>query len=147
MKPLFPTLFPTDFFDQFESAFHHMEAWDPGTSTFSILKGFPKGDIFFDKEGNRVIELALAGYTKDQLSVTIGDDKLTVSAIKCKETEEDCKRSYTRARRAFTQEFTNLGGRDFDLEQTEVTYKNGLLCIVVPKKEPEEPALKTIEIK
>lgn len=145
MKPFsLPTLLPDDFFDQFENFFNGLDIYDPHTRTLSITKGFPKGDIFLDKDENRVIELSLAGYKKEQLSVVVGDDSLTVSASKCDDSEDE--RAYTRARRAFTQKFTNLNGKLYNLEQTKVSYKDGLLRIVVPKKEIEEVKPKELEI-
>ena len=142
MRPLaFPTLLPEDIFQDFRGFFDALDVYNPTTQTLSIRKGFPKGDIFLDKDGNRVIELALAGYSKEQLSVTVEDGKLTVAAKKCEGDEE----SRTLARRAFTQTFSNLG-KDFNLEKAEVSYKDGLLRIIVPK-EQEVAEIKELEIK
>ena len=101
MRPFaFPTLLPDDIFGEFEKFFTGLDVYNPNTNSLSLRK-FPKGDIFFDKDGNRVIELALAGYSKEQLSVVVEDGKLTVAAEKC---NEDCaEEQRTLARRAFKQ--------------------------------------------
>ncbi len=143
MRPFtFPTLFPDDIFGEFEKFITGLDTYNPATKTLSLRK-FPKGDIFLDKDGNRVIELALAGYSKEQLSVIVEDGTLTVSAEKC---ETDCEEQRTLARRAFKQVFSSFGD-GFDLEQAEVTYKDGLLRIVVPKVEKPEETAKQLTIK
>lgn len=152
-----PTLFPNDLFEDFFGKFlGELDTYNPTNSTLS-LRRFPKGDIYTDNDGNRVIELALAGYSKDQLSVTVEDDKLIVAATKCEgececkeESKEECScccgtQSRTLARRAFKQIFSNIG-KQYNLEGTDVSYRDGLLKIVVPKAEKQE-IVKTLEIK
>lgn len=144
MKPfVFPGLLPNNVFESFEQFFNGLDDYNPNTKVLS-LRGFPKGDVFYDDKGNRVIELALAGYTKEQLSVVVEDGILTVSAEKCD--KENCNEQRTLARRAFKQVFSNFG-EDFSLEETEVTYKDGLLRIVVPKAEKPQVEQKTLTIK
>lgn len=141
----FPTLFPRDVFDEmFEKLSGGLDTYNPTTGNLS-LRNFPKGDVYTDKNGNRVIELALAGYNKDQLSVTIEDDSLVISATKCDGDCEDEGQSRTLARRAFKQVFSNVT-KEFDLNKTEVVYKDGLLKVVVPKSQKEE-LIKVINIK
>lgn len=141
MRPLstFPTLLPDDIFSSFDEFFRGLDNYNPKTQSLS-LRGFPKGDVFYDKDGNRVIELALAGYSREQLSVLVEDGKMTISAEKCE--EENCSEEQrTLARRAFKQVFSNFGD-GFDLEKSDVSYKDGLLRIVVPKVDkPEESAI------
>lgn len=137
----FPSLFPSTFHEQFEKMFNGLDFYNPERQSWSLSKGFPKGDIFVE-EDRGIIELALAGYNKDQLSVQVEDNKVRVSAKKC---EETCKESRTIARRAFTEEFSF--GKEFDLDKVEVTFKDGLLRIEVPKIKPEPKVLKEIEIK
>jgi HSP20 family protein len=143
MRPFtLPTLFPSDIFGEFERFFTGLDTYDPNTCTLS-LKKFPKGDIFLDEDGNRVIELALAGYSKDQLSVVVEDGKLTVSAEKCEDSSDERR---TLARRAFRQVFSSFGD-NFNLEGSEVTFKDGLLRVKVPKVEKPEEVAKSLPIK
>ena len=144
MRPFntFPTLLPDDMFESFEQFFKGLDSYNPTTNTLSLRK-FPKGDVFFNEKGDRVIELALAGYSKEQLSVTIEDGKLIIAAEKC-EGDKDCGER-TLARRAFRQVFSNFG-QGFDLGNADVVYKDGLLRVVVPRIEKEDTA-KTLLIK
>lgn len=106
-----------------------------------LTKGFPKGDIYREN-GNIVIELALAGYSKDQLSVKIVGDTLTVSAVKDEGQES---RASSLKRSAFTKTFSDFG-KKWDLQNADVSYKDGLLRIVVSRLEQANEALE-IEIK
>ncbi|KKM62753.1 hypothetical protein LCGC14_1518500 [marine sediment metagenome] len=157
MRPFrlnFPTLLPIEHFESlFDNFFGGLDAnvYNPNTCTLSLRK-FPKGDLYIDKDSNRVIELALAGYSKEQLSVTVEDGTLTIAATKCEDEcecgeDEECKCCHPRtlARRAFKQVFSSLG-EDFSLEKSEVSYKNGLLKIIVPRAERQE-ITKQLEIK
>lgn len=143
MRPLgsFP-LMPQDIFDDFFNHFSGLDFYNKETQSLS-LRDFPKGDVFIDKQGNRVIELTLAGYKKEQLNVEAQDDRLVVSASKCE--SDDCDSLRTRARRAFKQVFSNLG-KGYDLTKTDVSFVDGLLKIVVPKSQEEERAVR-LEIK
>lgn len=159
----FPTLLPIEQFENFFDDFLKgldANVYNPNTHTLSLRK-FPKGDLYIDNDGNRVIELALAGYSKDQLSVTVEDGTLAIAATKCENEckckykcecacreNEECKCCYqpgTLARRAFKQVFSSLG-KDFSLEKSKVTYKDGLLKIIVPRAERQE-VIKQLEIK
>ena len=138
-----PTLLPRDLFDDIERMFNALDWYDAPTGTVSLKRGFPKGDLFYDKDGNKVIELALAGYKKEQLSVKVNDNTLTVSAAKCDDTDEERKSTLTR--RAFSQQFAIFDNND-DFENTQISYENGLLRIVVPKKETPDKEI-NLEIK
>jgi len=137
----FPSAIPTSFLSHLEQMMKQMDFYNSESRGWSLSKGFPKGDIMIE-EDKAIIELALAGYERDQLSVRAEDNKIIVSAEKCDKSEQETR---TLARRAFSQEF--LFNKTFDLESTEVSYKNGLLRVVVPKVKPEPKLAKDLEIK
>lgn len=153
-KSNFPTLLPMEHFENLFDSFLGAldgDVYNKNTNTLSLRK-FPKGDLYIDKDNNRVIELALAGYSKEQLSVTVDGGTLTVAATKCENEcecgkDEECKCCHPRtlARRAFKQVFSSLG-EDFSLEKSKVSYKDGLLKIIVPRAERQE-IIKQLEIK
>lgn len=138
-----PTAIPSSLFGQLEKLFFDLDSYNPVNGSWKMTKGFPKGDLFFNEEGHAVIELGLAGYEREQLSVTANNNRLTISAKKCD--EEGASKPRTLARRAFTEEV--VFSKEFDLSNTEVTYKNGLLRIVVPKVQRSESSIVDIEIK
>lgn len=140
----FPSLFPFDFAKDFNELFGQLQDFDQSCRNLSLSRGFPKGDIFKDDDGNVVVELMLAGYSKDQLSVKVEDNNLTVSAVKSDEDQSQKGRS--RTCKSFTRTFSNFAN-EWDLEKADVCYENGLLTIVVPPVSTPEPQVREIEIK
>ena len=134
----FPSTLPLSLSDSFSKIFKQLDGFDYDNHSWS-LRGFPRGDIY-QEEDKTIIELALAGYKKEQLSVKVDGSKLIVSADKCEKDGD----SRTLARRAFTQEF--FLNKTFDLEQTSVSFIDGLLQITVPKVKAEPKISKVIDI-
>lgn len=134
-------IFPTTFSETFDEMFKNMEFFDIENQRWSLSKGFPRGDMYLEGDTAK-IELALAGYNKDQLSVQAEDNCLTVSA---KKSEDANNGPRTIARRSFTQTFRF--GKEYDLDKTEVKFENGLLQITVPKIDTRPKVVKAIEIK
>ena len=78
------------------------------------------------------ITLAVAGFTRDQLDVTIEDNQLTVSGKQ----EDDKSRTYLHrgiAARQFQRTFVLADG----IEVRSADLKNGLLAIDLTRPEPE----------
>lgn len=138
----FPSLFSSDFFSDIDDLFAQLSCYDKACGNLSLRKGFPKGDVFRDEDGNIVIELMLAGYSKDQLSVTIQSNSLIISATK----SSDNQKGRSRSCRSFTKTFPNFT-HEWDLENSNISYVNGLLSIVVPPKKQKEQEVKELEIK
>jgi HSP20 family molecular chaperone IbpA len=137
-----PSLIPSYFMRDVEEIFKSLDVYNPVDKTWRMSKGFPQGGVVIEDD-RAVIELALAGYNKDQLSISIDNDKILVSAEKCEDTDE--RRCRTLAQRAFKQEF--LFNKTFDLGKSEATFEDGLLQITVPKKLPDPSLSKEIKIK
>ena len=93
-------------------------------------------------DGGTEIELALAGYSKEDISVTFQDRILTISSSGV-DKEDDVKYNYKGvAKRAFTTKFT-LGQYH---EVLDVTMRDGILSISVVEVIPEDRQLKTFTI-
>lgn len=107
--------------------------------------GQMKCDIY-EKDGKYTIEMDIPGYNKDDISIEVDKDVLTVTASKEKE-ENDESKNYIRRERVygtFSRSF-NLGS-DVDLENIDAEFVKGMLKITVPKAE-EKSSKKTIDIK
>lgn len=102
-------------------------------------EGYPLTDLYLDNDGNQVIELALAGFSKEELAVEVLDNKITISA-NAKEHSE-AKEGHQRriAQRAFSKTFVDYKNQ-LDFAQSDVSYKDGLLRVVIPKI-PEKQSL------
>jgi len=107
---------------------------------------YPPHNIYQIAEDDYAIEMAVAGFDKSMLSITVQDGALRVKgdASTIEDAEED-----------FTYLHHGIKMRSFDkifplAEHVEVTgakYENGLLEILLSKKLPDELQPKTIKIK
>jgi len=82
------------------------------------------------------IDAELPGLTKEQISLIIEDDMLTIKAERKQETEEN-KKDYHRVERmsgSFSRSF-NLG-EVIDQNTIQADFENGVLRIILPKAAP-----------
>ena len=100
----------------------------------------------YEKEESHKIELVLPGFNKEDIKIELKDSLLTVSTEK-HPTELHSDEKLIR------KEFTSSSlSRSFrlpkliDIENIEAKHENGILSIVIPKKEEEIKKNKLIEI-
>jgi len=98
--------------------------------------GYPVADIYRNDEGSTVIEFALAGFSKEDLSIDIQPTKRSIT-VSAKNASSD-KESRRIARRSFNKTYVNYDN-NLDLHKIAANYMNGLLTIVVPTKEEAKP--------
>jgi molecular chaperone IbpA len=113
------------------------------TSTTNGYRNFPPYNII-ESEDNRVrLEMAVAGYTKEQISV---EKQGNVLIIKGKPAEQSAKEN-VRHRGISSAAFL----RTFELTPTtevaEVGLKDGILTVYVQSTKPQQPPTTTFEIK
>jgi HSP20 family molecular chaperone IbpA len=128
-----PSLMGRNVFDNvFETVFDN---WP--THVEQSTRGYPVADIYSDDESNTVLEFALAGFTKDELSITVQPDKksITVSAQSADSQEHGSRRI---ARRSFTKTYVNYDN-DLDLASIDASFENGLLRVKVPQRAEVKP--------
>lgn len=101
-------------------------------------QGYPVADIYRNDDGDTVLAFALAGFTKEDLSVEIKPEKntITVSANHSTPPEESSRRRI--ARRSFKKTYVNYDN-NLDLEATTAKYENGLLELCVPQRAEAKP--------
>ena len=101
-------------------------------------QGYPVADIYREDNGDTVMEFALAGFRKEELSIAIKPEKksVTVSASTDDITAEERKRRV--ARRNFSKTYINYDS-NLDLNATTAEFENGLLRLVIPTRESEKP--------
>ena len=106
---------------------------------------FPPHNIVYSKDTESFkVELALAGYAKEDINITLQEQVLTVETKEL-ETSKNDEANYIHqgiAQRKFRKQFTL--GEFLVVEGTDFT--NGLLTITINKELPEEKKPKTIEI-
>jgi HSP20 family molecular chaperone IbpA len=102
--------------------------------------GYPVADIYQNESGNTILEFALAGFSKEDLSIEVKPEKrsITVSASS-DDTGVDNRRI---AKRSFQKTYVNYDD-NLDLSSVEASYENGLLTVIVPTR----PEVKPLSIK
>ncbi len=105
-----------------------------------------KCDIY-EKGGDYHIEMDIPGFNKDEISVETKDGYLTIKAEKKNEVnEEDKNKNYIRRERTYGKYERSFYLGNLDEDKIDATFENGMLKLVVPKKE-EVDTKKVIEIK
>jgi len=118
------------------------DAFDNFFSDFPTLlrqttQGYPVSDIYQNERGDTVMEFALAGFSKQDLSIEVKPEKrsITVQAESKSEEESSDRRI---ARRSFEKTYVNFDN-NLDLTSVSAEFENGLLCITVPMRPEAEP--------
>ncbi len=105
-----------------------------------------KCDIY-EKDGDYHIEMDIPGFKKEEISIEAKDGYLTIKAEKNSEIDEEQeKRNYIRRERVYSKYERSFYLGDLDQDKIDAEFKNGMLKIIVPKKE-EIDSKKTIEIR
>lgn len=126
-------------FDRFESMFND-EFFSNGHNVnyppYNILK---TGDYTYD------IEIALAGFSKDDIDVQYSDGVVTVKSVHEKSEDSDANGTIYRgiSKRHFTKSFTIAD----DVEVKGAELKDGLLKVALERIIPESKKPRTIEVK
>ena len=104
--------------------------------------GFPRYNIRKEGDYNYVIEMALAGFGKDDIEIEVVNNTLSVRSIKENDKVED---SIYRgiSFRKFNRKFTLAD----DVVVNDAKLENGMLTIVIERVIPEEKKPRMISIK
>lgn len=103
---------------------------------------FPPVDVY-ETDNAYVIEMEVAGYDEDKISMHVEKHILSVKSDEVKSDED--KEYY--AREIFTPAFSRSFALPENVDEDKISadYKNGILLITVPKKAEAQP--KRIEVK
>lgn len=100
-----------------------------------------------EADGNYILEADLPGFDKSDISVDVDGDRLTVKATRHSEYEnKEGKDSYVRCERSYGSYARSFDVSGIDVDAIDAKYENGVLTLTLPKKEPEKPAKKQLEI-
>ena len=92
-----------------------------------------KCDIY-EKDGNYCIEMDLPGYDKKDIDINFDNKYLTITASK-EEEEKDEEKNYIRRERSYGSYKRQFFLGDINEEEIKAEFNNGILKVVVPKKE------------
>lgn len=100
-----------------------------------------------EKDGKYILEADLPGFKKEDISVDIDKECLTITAEHKSEEKEENADSYIRRERYYGSYTRSFNVKGIDTEAITAAYNDGVLTLTMPKKEPEIPAARRLEIK
>ena len=130
----------------FDNVFDHFERMFEDDFTSFSAPTFPFYNIVKQGKNKYDIELALAGYSKDDIEVNLEDGVLTIKSKKEEKTEEKEDGEVIHkgiAKRYFSKAFTIAD----DVEVKGAELKDGLLKVSLERIIPESKKPRTIDIK
>ena len=115
---------------------------DAGTIGYTV-PAFPPTDIRINKNGEMELKFALAGYSKEELSLDYKDNKLILStsekynkdANKVGENEKLIASNFKHSSFSYSYFLPEV---KFNIAELKADFKDGVLCILVPPKEKKE---------
>jgi len=131
----------------FDNVFDHFERmFDDDFRTLSV-PNFPPYNIVKTGSNTYDVELALAGYSKKDIDISLEEGVLTIKSVKSKEEKEVEDNNGVLhqgiAKRYFSKAFTIAD----DVEVKAAELKDGLLKVSMERIIPEHKKARTIDIK
>ena len=117
-----------------------------GVSPFS-QNAYPKCDIVDFADRIEIIA-EIPGLSKDQITIDVEDNIITLKGEKNSRVEEKEGGTYLRRevkRSSFQRTFT-ADNKIFNLDKLKAKFEDGVLELTVPKREKEQPKKRTISI-
>ena len=127
-----PSLMGRNAFDQILEQFFK----EPGSMAKQSTSGYPITDIYKDESENQIIEMALAGFSKEDVIIEVKENKISIKhqAEPWKGQSRPPRRI---AKRSFDRSFVDYHNQ-FDLSKSTATFENGLLQIKIPPIEEKQ---------
>ena len=101
-------------------------------------QGYPVADIYGNEDGDTGLEFALAGFSKENLSIDVQTEKRSITVRANTNLEEGDDSNRRIARRSFEKTYVNYDN-NLDLSAISADFENGLLTIVVPRRPEAKP--------
>ena len=99
------------------------------------------------QDGNYILEAELPGFKKEDISIDIDKDCLTISAVhKSEENEDDKDKGFIRRERYYGSYSRSFNIKGIDADAISASYNDGVLTLTMPEKTPEIPAARRLEI-
>jgi len=129
----------------FDNMFDHFERMFEDDYTFSTYSNFPPYNIVKTGDFTYDVELALAGFSKDDITVDYADNVLSVKSVKKEGENKDADGVLHRgiSKRQFSKTFTIAD----DVEVKGAELKDGLLKVSLERIIPEAKKPRSIAIK
>lgn len=101
-----------------------------------------------DTGDSYVLEAELPGFAKEEISLDVQGDVLTLTAVHKEKSEEEKQKdgTYLRQERSYCSYQQRMDVSNIDVERMQAGYENGILTLTMPKKQPTVPASRQITI-
>lgn len=99
-----------------------------------------------EKDGNFILEAELPGFKKEDISVDIEKDTLTISAERSGESEDSESERWLRRERYYGSYSRSFNVSGIDTDAISASYDGGVLKLTMPRKAPEAPTSRRLEI-
>ena len=100
-----------------------------------------------EKDGVYTLTAEHPGFKKEDISIDIDKDCLTIAAERKDESEdEDKERNYVRRERFYGSYSRSFNVKGIDTEAINASYADGILTLTMPSKTPETPPTRRLEI-
>lgn len=93
-----------------------------------------------------VMESELPGFDKEDITIDINGKSLILKAEHKSESEDKKDGKYIRRERFYGSFERSFDISGIDTDKITADYKNGILVMVLPKKQPETPASRRLQI-
>jgi HSP20 family protein len=128
-----------DMFEDFEKRF------------FGGMPGYPNGGAFrtdiVDRGDHYLLQSELPGFDKQDISIDVQGDYLTISAVHEQEYDENGQdNAYIRRERTYGEYRRSFDVGNIDKEGIQAAYTNGVLELRLPKAANTAPQARRIEI-
>ncbi len=100
-----------------------------------------------EEDDKYIMEAELPGFEKGDIQLDINGDELILSAVHSQEQLEKTKGTYICRERSYNSYKRRFDISGIDAEKIEAEYKNGILYMILPKKQPDVPTSRRLEIK
>jgi len=132
--------FSEKFQSEMEKQFHHHAPWTEGLDFYPAY-AYPPMNVYLTTERDLVIEMALAGFSQDDLELQFVGDYMHFSA-RPQVVEEAEGLRYLKRRlklKPVEQQKYYVPADKFDQSRVSAAFKDGLLKIVIPSREEVAP--------
>ena len=92
------------------------------------------------------LDAELPGFKKEDISIDVEDDCLTIS-VQRKVEDEDKRPNYIKRERVYGSFSRSFDVSGIEVDQIQAAYQDGILTLTMPKKVEVKPASRKLEIK
>lgn len=124
-------------FPAFFNDFFTRDLWNQGLDSFSNTGTTIPAVNIKEPNDNFLVEMAAPGMSKEDFKIELDRNMLTITSEKNYEKEENTDERYSKREfsyQSFSRVFT-LPKEVVDVDKIEAKYDNGLLHLVIPKRE------------